>query len=42
MNLLDKLKNLTIYRNKYHVDSDGIIISCFFNPQNSEYRKKSF
>lgn len=40
--MFDFLKNLTIYRNKYKTHSEAVIISCFFNPQNSPYRLKAF
>jgi len=43
MHLIDKVKNL--YFNcvgKYRVDSDGCIVSCFFNPTNSVYRLRAF
>lgn len=42
MNLLDKLKNTFFYNNKYRTDSEAVIIACYFNPQNNEYRKKGF
>lgn len=38
----DFIKNNTIFLNKYHTHSDAIIVSCFFNPQNSPYRIKAF
>jgi hypothetical protein len=40
--MLDLIKNNTIYLNKYRTHSEAIIISCFFNPQNSPYRIKAF
>ena len=40
--IIDFLKNITIYRNKYHTHSDAIIISCFYNPQDSPYRITAF
>jgi len=40
--LIDLIKNKTIFSNKYRTDSEAIIISCFFNPQNSPYRIKAF
>lgn len=40
--MLDFLKNNTVFRNKYRTHSEAIIISCFFNPQKSEYRTKAF
>jgi len=40
--MLDYLKNNTIYKNKYKTHKDAIIVSCFFNPQNSKYRLKAF
>lgn len=40
--MLDCIKNATLYRNKYKTHSESIIISTFFNPQNSPYRLKAF
>jgi hypothetical protein len=40
--MLDFLKNNTVFLNKYKTHSEAIIISCFFNPQNSPYRIKAF
>jgi hypothetical protein len=40
--MLDFIKNNTIFFNKYKTNSEAIIISCFFNPQGSEYRTKAF
>ena len=40
--LLTILKNNTIYRNKYKTHHQAVVISCFFNPQNSPYRLKAF
>ncbi len=37
---LTKKKPLLV--NKYHVHPEAMIISCFFNPQNSPYRLKAF
>lgn len=42
MNILDFIKNNTVYRNKYRTDSEAVIVSCFFNPTNSPYRIKAF
>ena len=42
MNILDRIKNKTIFANKYHTDSEAVIVSCFFNPQNSYYRTQAF
>lgn len=39
--MFNKLKNL-LYPNRYKGYSEAIIISCFFNPQNSPYRIKAF
>ena len=36
------LKNKTVFANKYHTHSEAIIVSCFFNPQQSPYRLKAF
>ncbi len=40
--MLDYIKNNTIYLNKYRTHSEALIVSCFFNPQNSPYRLKAF
>jgi hypothetical protein len=40
--MFDFIKNNTIYANKYRTNSEAIIISCFFNPQNSPYRLRAF
>ena len=42
MTLLDKLKNNFIYGDKYKTDSEAVIISCYFNPQNNPYRLSAF
>jgi hypothetical protein len=31
-----------LYGNKYKTHSEAVVISCFFNPQRSEYRLKAF
>jgi hypothetical protein len=40
--MFDSLKNSTIYKKKYKTHSEAMIVSCFFNPQNSPYRLKAF
>lgn len=41
--MLDRIKKfLGIENNKYEGHDEAIIISCFFNPQNSPYRIKAF
>lgn len=40
--MLDRIKNWTLFANKYHTHSEAVIISCYFNPQKSEYRRKAF
>lgn len=40
--MFDSIKNKLLYANKYRTHSEAIIISCFFNPQNSPYRIKAF
>ena len=40
--MLDFIKNNTIFANKYHVHSEAIIISCYFNPQGSTFRLAAF
>lgn len=42
MNILDFIKNNTIYRKKYKTHSEAVIVSCFYNPTNSPYRIKAF
>ena len=42
MNILDFIKNKTIYRNKYKTDYEAVIVSCFFNTTNSPYRIEAF
>lgn len=38
----NRIKNATIHRNKYKNHSEGVIVACYFNPQNSPYRTKAF
>lgn len=38
----DYIKNLFMSGNKYKTNDDAVIISCYFNPLHSEYRKKAF
>lgn len=38
----NKIKNATVYRNKYRNHSEGVIVACYFNPQKSPYRTKAF
>jgi hypothetical protein len=38
----NKIKNATIHSNKYRNHSEGVIVACYFNPQNSPYRTKAF
>ncbi len=40
--MLDTVLNNTLYRNKYHTHSKAVVVSCFFNPQQSPYRTKAF
>jgi hypothetical protein len=40
--MFDFLNNLFFNHNRYRVDSEAVIISCFFNPQNSPYRLLAF
>ncbi len=40
--MFDFIKNRTIYLNKYRTHSEAVIISCFYNPENSAYRLKAF
>lgn len=43
MNLLDRLKNFfPSDPNQYKVDSEAVIITCYFNPQRNPYRLKAF
>jgi len=40
--LVDWIKNNMKYADKYHTHSEAVIVSCYFNPQNSPYRLKAF
>jgi hypothetical protein len=40
--MFDWLKNNTVYLDKYKTDSEAVIVSCYFNPRNSPYRKTAF
>jgi hypothetical protein len=40
--MFDLIKNKTVFAKKYHTHSEAMIVSCFFNPQNSPYRIKAF
>jgi hypothetical protein len=40
--MLTNVKNRTIFKNKYQMHPKAAIVSCFFNSQKSEYRKKAF
>ncbi len=40
--MFDFIANHTVYRKKYRTASDAVIVSCFFNPENSPYRVKAF
>ncbi len=40
--ILDYIKNRTVFADKYRTHSEAMIVSCFFNPQNSPYRIKAF
>lgn len=40
--MIDYIKNKLLYKNKYKTHSEAIVITCFFNPQNSPYRLKAF
>lgn len=40
--MFDYLKNKILYANKYKTHSEAVIISCYFNPQKSLYRRKAF
>lgn len=40
--MFDFIKNRTIYRHKYHVHHQAVIISCYYNPQRNPYRLKAF
>ncbi len=42
MKILDKLKNIFLYSNKYKTNSEAVIIACYFNPQNNPYRLSAF
>jgi hypothetical protein len=40
--MFSKIRNLTVNRNRYREHSEAVIISCYFNPQKSQYRTKAF
>ena len=40
--MFTNLKNKTIYKDKYKSHDEAVIISCFFNSENSPYRLKAF
>ncbi len=40
--MLDYIRNKTTLLKKYRTHSEAMIVSCFFNPQNSPYRLKAF
>jgi hypothetical protein len=42
MNFKDALKNNFLFGSKYKTNSEAIVISCFFNPQNNPYRVTAF
>lgn len=39
---VDYLKNRFLNKNRYKTHSEAVIVSCFFNPQNSPYRLLAF
>ena len=40
--MFEKIKNATVFADKYHAHPEAIIISTYFNPQESPYRLKAF
>lgn len=40
--MLDFFENLLINRSRYKTHSEAVIVSCFFNPENSPYRLIAF
>lgn len=40
--MFDAIKNGFLPRDKYRIHSEAVVISCFFNPQNSPYRLAAF
>lgn len=40
--MFEFIKNKTVFANKYKAHPEAVIISCFFNPQNSSYRLNAF
>ena len=36
------IKNKTIFANKYHTNSEAVVISCYYNSEKSPYRLKAF
>lgn len=42
MKLIDRVKNALFYNEQYKVNSEAVIIACYFNPQNNPYRLEAF
>ena len=42
MKILDTLKNIFLYNNKYRTHSEAVIIACYYNPTHNPYRLKAF
>lgn len=40
--MFDSIKNAFLPLDKYRIHSEAVVISCFFNPQNSPYRLAAF
>jgi hypothetical protein len=40
--MFDFIKNKTVFASKYHTHPEAVIVSCFFNPQQSPYRIENF
>jgi len=40
--MFDFLKNTFLNRGRYKTHSEAVIVSCFYNPQNSPYRLLAF
>ena len=40
--MFDLIKNKTIFANKYHTNSEAVVISCYFNTEKSPHRLQAF
>lgn len=40
--MFESILNKTLYRNKYHIHPEAVVISCYFNSEKSPYRLSAF